>query len=174
MNFRGLSAAILIVLAFSLGWQHYRDWAVRSRVAGVWLDHRRLSQALVDYQLEHGDYPPTLPGALAMLTTPVAYARLLPRDPFLRAGDGLYRYRNETENDALGRAPWVQFSLAGVGPDGGWSPGDPPLTYDPSNGILSAGDICTPGPADVTYPRAIWRAPMTLPPARTETAERKE
>ncbi|MBE7558598.1 hypothetical protein HS125_06520 [bacterium] len=173
MNPRILSAVVLIGLALGLAWEQYRESALRSRVAEVWVHHRALSRALLDYQLETGDYPPTRPGALAALTTPVAYAPRLPLDPFQREGDRMYRYRNRTEHPD-GDAAWVQFTLAGIGPDAVWSDDDALVIYDPSNGIVSAGDVFTPGPAEVIAPPALWKAPLRRSPQPAELSARED
>lgn len=171
---RGLSAVVLVGLALLLAGQQQRQWALRSRVAQVWLDHRVLAEALLAYSVAHGDYPPGAPAALPRLTTPTAFTPRLPRDPFQSGRERAYLYRNETDDDSAPPAAWVQFTLLGIGPDGEWSPRHAPLHYDPSNGLRSPGDIINHGPSQVRYPAGLWRAPAMPAPSLAEAPRGKE
>ena len=152
-----LATLLLAVLAAALAWQQWTDMRLASRLTDAWMRQQTLGRALVAYQVDTGDYPPTLPGALSLLTTPVAYLDALPRDPFQTDAPRFYRYENVTENEPRGEA-WVQFILHGVGPDGEWSQPLGSIVYEPSNGLRSSGDLVQPGPADWPFPARFWKA----------------
>ena len=75
----------------------------------------------------------------ALLTTPVAYISGIPKDPF---GGGLfYGYEDrDCANSAYG-SHWLMFA---AGPDadyGDWYDGRQAKPYNPTNGVVSNGDI---------------------------------
>jgi len=143
---------LLIALAAALAWQQWSTMRLASRLTDAWMAQQSIGRALVAYQVDAGDYPPS--GALSLLTTPVAYLPALPQDPFQVAPPRLFHYENATENTPP--APWVQFVLDGVGPDGVWSSPPGAVVYDPSNGLRSTGDMMQPGPANLPFPSQFW------------------
>jgi hypothetical protein len=172
MKKSAITAILLLLLTYFAAQSHFREMDLRTSVADTWLAHRTLSRALVAYQIDNGDYPPSTAvsapvtaHSLLRLSTPVAYLPQLPRDPFQENNPGWFRYRNRTEDDPVGdyfkrNGAWIQFSLTGIGPDRIWSDGDDPMPYDPSNGLVSEGDIETRGPSDNPPPLSIWKAEL--------------
>lgn len=124
-------------------------------------DSRPLEKALDAYRRDHGSYP----GALGELTTPVAYLQRWPADrcaavdPETRRRTSLV-YAPLNRRSPANRVVYDAFALISVGPDRVPDivperdlPPDVPLTreeaerrlaaltYDPSNGSMSTGDV---------------------------------
>ncbi len=142
---------------------------VRAKVSRAKAEQQSLATALESYYIDNNRYP--LPDYDAqgksiiphVLTTPVAYISSLWKDPFSNSSTGYYGYgvHNKSSDDTT--EGWVVTSLGPDNVDGytgqpfphskAWSDealGFPlytsGLTYDPSNGTTSAGDIWRRGP----------------------------
>lgn len=168
--------AIIAVLA-AIAVPNFLEAQTRAKVSRAKSDLRTLANAVESYFIDHGTYPPdgddtqfldfNVMKTLRVLTTPIAYTKSLPFDPFntdkatdpalqsLFPGDPPYTYIYNTFGNSLG------INLSGFGPTppdndgfpdnyGLSSPGPSrsfdsavgtPITYDPTNGTFSAGDI---------------------------------
>lgn len=143
---------------------------IRSKVAAAKADQSTLAVGLEAYHTDNNCYPLAVlvppPLRLRVVTTPIAYLTELPRDPFsdARSGggggggpfgqSGVYRY------GAMGIDRPSRWALAGLGPDrqpdtpsieyypgystelfSGQVNGFPWELYDPTNGVISRGDV---------------------------------
>ncbi|MCX8036293.1 MAG: prepilin-type N-terminal cleavage/methylation domain-containing protein [Candidatus Sumerlaeia bacterium] len=157
--------AILTLLLFVSAQQ----LMISSRISRVQEEHRVLTRALQNYESDYGMYPGTNIG-LRALCAPVAYMVRIPNDPFSARSDQPYVYiglpgRNarwilisegpDRKSDVLAALGLRQKGAALLGgfPD---DRGDtlsllavniealiPRLSYDPTNGLVSGGDIIT-------------------------------
>jgi type II secretion system protein G len=170
--------AIIAILA-SITVPNFLEAQTRSKVGRVHTDLHSLGLALEAYKIEHNVYPAynhphdTPMGdevveayAPVTLTTPVAYAGILPDDPF-RSTYGFegprlgIRYINRAEmvrREPGGDGAWAEnlkthfgvpelakeWLLFSVGPDRVTNDGG--FRYDPTNGTVSGGDVTFFGP----------------------------
>jgi len=161
--------AIIGILA-AIAIPNFLQAQTRAKVARAQADMRNLSLALESYYSDNSSYPPEYlfegnPGweplrvmkAEAHLTTPVDYISTIPEDAFRsRWEPSVYWYYNWLEryerminpNVFMGGAcPWYNqpaaWMLTSLGPDYN---ANFPLTYDPTNGTISDGDIVRLGP----------------------------
>jgi len=140
--------------------EDYSSRSIDEKINITCLDMRFISNALESYYIDNSQYP--LPDTSStgkyviphLLTTPVAYIDHLMRDPFSPDNKEYYSYWSAY-------SPTGYYILAGYGPDGvsgnAKAPGGRTLdlrealqnpglvftsmTYDPTNGISSPGDI---------------------------------
>ena len=108
----------------------------RPKVSRAESEMRNIATALETYYIDNNCYP----HSLYQLTTPVAHLPLLPFDPFAltyreKEPDEWYKYR--TNNVSC----WLLYSL---GPDR--LDDEASITYDPTNGTFSRGDVFRVGP----------------------------
>lgn len=166
--------AIIGILA-AIAIPNFLQAQTRSKVARTHADMRSLAMAMETYYSDNTAYPPEYllgpggygtPGysetrrvmrAQAHLTTPIPYISSIPRDAFNNRWDPpLYWYYNWLERNGRminpnvvynGACPWYDeyaaWMLTSLGPDYN---ANFPLTYDPTNGTVSNGDIVRLGP----------------------------
>ncbi|MCB9767462.1 MAG: prepilin-type N-terminal cleavage/methylation domain-containing protein [Candidatus Omnitrophica bacterium] len=156
-------AIILILVAIAL--PNFLTAVTRSNVAKSYAEMRSLGGALEMYFVDHKAYPQAalVRRELSVLLEPVPYIEELPRDPF--DGDGRPRSYDYGAREIDHPTRWV---LVGVGPDRNrttghddmeFYPGYTPLlfiglqpkpnapeywdymTYSPTNGTISRGDL---------------------------------
>ncbi len=165
--------AIIGILA-SIAVPNFLNAQIRAKIARSEADMRAIKMALAQYQIDHNEYPPYSPGIsgrmtrLIRLTTPVAYMSSIPYDPFrprdltTRDGDIYPYWPVETADDKRNKGqfshmPRVRdakgtFILLGAAPNGLYEPSTAEgalgihMEYDPSNGLVSIGDIYVIGP----------------------------
>lgn len=191
-----LVVAIIAILAIFTTGGRTRGAGDRARVGRVKTDMRSMATALESYFLDHGALPPAIPASSARaagaggvapgLTTPVAYLVSLPPDVLASEKGESLRYHAEGDEYLLFSAgpdrsydirdPGLAIRGVEVGPEAG--PGGIeseldaarvrliPLTYDPTNGATSGGDVWRHG---VVVPRPALSAgadaPASLPAA---------
>ncbi len=141
--------------------------SVRIAVSSIRTTQQETAVAVENYYVAHGSYPPPdydtkgRPIVPHALTTPAAYLHSLPYDPYNHDGKGYYGYGVDTVKGYIivSYGPDKVDGNSGV-PDGskmpymkawsdealGFNLQASPLTYDPSNGIYSSGDIWRRGP----------------------------
>lgn len=157
--------AILVVVAVL----STRRLAVETKLARVREEHRVLTRALQNYYFDLSDFPTQIQG-LAPLREPVTYLASIPRDIFARGEDRSQPYVYRTWHGEL-QTVWLLLSR---GPDGDIDLDETPtglvqplipslsgtatvggtrlpdfliaLSYDPTNGLGSSGDIYTLSP----------------------------
>lgn len=160
--------AIIAILA-AIAVPNFLEAQVRSKVSRTKNDMRALATAMEAYSVDQNNrYPPEhSPGITpeilrnyqcqAHLTTPVSYISSIPLDPFKSKpqwAPGLYWYYNWMQRygrlinpNEGGTCPWYNQSaawmLTSLGPD---QLANFPMTYDSTNGTVSAGDIVRLGP----------------------------
>ncbi len=142
--------AIVAILA-AIALPNFLEAQMRAKIARVHSDMRSVAVALEAYHTDHPEYPPSAnppswqpPTQTWRLSTPVAYLTAIPHDPFIRStppvmlggpfgifGDYLH-YVDQAVLDQY----WLLFSY---GPDGDMEFSE--LHYDPTNGVVSDGDI---------------------------------
>ena len=157
--------AIIGILA-AIAVPNFINARLRAQIAHVAGDFKAIATALETYKLDHNHYPidsdNATPWGLTMLTTPVAYMNTFARDPFVRvdqvyvAGGGdsssapIYEMGTDTPWER--RSPRYElgtWSLTSTGPDADddtgaqldWPWGTRWWDFDPSNGLVSNGDI---------------------------------
>lgn len=159
-----LVVVAIIALLASIAVPHYYGSIVRAKTARSIEDMKYVSNLLSEYHMDNGNYPEDDAanpfGALSVLTTPVPYAQNLPidiyrapEDPdhgktfFYGLKDGDYGLLT-SEAAAANRIPTFAFALASYGPDVSFSHDEVADTfpYDPTNGIVSTGNIWLFGP----------------------------
>jgi len=158
------SPIVFPILAFKP--QEVMKTGVRPKVNALRANMRSVATALEGYYVDWSFYPPTADfdtliregagsstnwNALKRLTTPVAYIASVPIDPFAETlGTPLLYFGIQKERDAELYTKGFQWCIWSVGPDGqGDIRSKADLTnletngihYDPTNGLLSAGDI---------------------------------
>ena len=164
--------AIIAILA-AIAVPNFLEAQTRSKVSRAKSDMRSLATAMEAYAVDcNNQYPPEYsPGitpeilrnymALSHLTTPVAFISSIPLDPFKSKpqwAPGLYWYYNWLQRygtlinpNQWGTCPWYNayaaWMLTSLGPD---QQADYPVTYDPTNGTVSGGDILRLGPGGGT------------------------
>jgi prepilin-type N-terminal cleavage/methylation domain-containing protein len=164
--------AIIAILA-AIAIPNYLAAQVRSKVAYVQSSFATLAVATENYHIDNNAYPPPL--TLLYLTTPVAYMTAVPEDKFAtkddrcdiqRANPGryyfefvtkiesgnnhsvwadYYSYNSPFYPDRSGGYIWapVEWEYKSWGPNG---LDEDSICYDPTNGIISKGDIARFGP----------------------------
>lgn len=154
-----LVVVAIISLLTAIAIPNFLMASTRAKVVKAKSDMRVLAEALEMYHVDNYMYPQAaaiLPRRrLEPLTTPVAYLSVLPADPFgVRLFRGLYRY------GAMDLAAASRWMMASAGPDlipstdpiefyPGYAPGlfmgavpdFDYMIYDPTNGVISRGDI---------------------------------
>lgn len=160
--------AVLTLLAV-IGLYSMQSASTRARVSRIHNDMRQLGAGVEIYKVDWNVYPPAAIGdwqlerPLTVLTTPVAYLAGLPEDPFGPAvydfnaylvQEGYeYKDRRTTSRGMPGETfggIWEalaakEYFIHASGPDRQWNVW-PYIEYDPTNGVLSAGDITRFGP----------------------------
>ncbi|HPO09081.1 MAG TPA: prepilin-type N-terminal cleavage/methylation domain-containing protein [bacterium] len=160
--------AIIGILA-AIAVPNFLNARVRANVARAEADFRNLSVALESYRIDNNRYPNDFdqegnqPDELGFysLTSPIAYISTIPVDPFIvKEGiipgivfndeDVSYYEMGSGSDNEVENVPVVHtFYLECVGPDhednGGGPDSFPFITnvnrYNPSNGIVSRGDV---------------------------------
>lgn len=142
---------------------------VRTKVERVKEEHRVLSRALQNYRMDYNDYPMDL----SRLSAPTAYISNLPMDPFMKQSQRrnyLYYYQPSGEydfviisfgpdgdsdlDDIIQRYLTLTSNLDGENQETGDYSREEILdyilplylankTYDPTNGVISDGDVIT-------------------------------
>ena len=170
----GLLAAILCIPAIYSAVYEFPQRGIRSKVSRAKAEQQSIATALESYYIDNNCYPkpdydengkPILPHSL---TTPTAFLTSLFHDPFKKFGKGYYEYGGGLQKDYFSSG-WIVTSYGPDGVDGnsGVPGGEPliennewtdsttgdriilvasPLTYDPTNGPISSGDIWRRGP----------------------------
>lgn len=175
--------AIIAILA-AIAVPNFLEAMARSKVGRELSDMRVIAIGLENYQIDHGTYPPhgeilngntdpsdpifpavnaglgTIEFVSPLLTTPVAYIKAFPEDPFLAARETemlrSYGYiQSEQMRDILaGKGiPFLAQQAAKIidthgywriyaaGPDRDKGDAKESVPYDPTNGTISNGDI---------------------------------
>ncbi len=152
--------AIIGILA-AIAVPNFLNAQIRAKVSRVEADSRTLATALESYHLEFGNYPVahlldqkiasgSAISRFSALTTPISFISFYPADPFGKKKEGTgfhtetYDYYDWTSAKLANNAPQstrgARWRIASAGPDKiqmvGFS-----VDYDPSNGVLSLGDI---------------------------------
>jgi prepilin-type N-terminal cleavage/methylation domain-containing protein len=169
-------AIILILIAIAL--PNFMESQIRAKVTKAQGEMRALTTALESYQVEFKTYPPDgddlspfnpmnfdVTARLGVLTTPIAFIKGLPLDPFhgeatsfygselLFPGLAPYTYSYNTFGTYAGdqyqpanQGKPDNYGLTSLGPnmlfDAGYSG---PILYSPTNGTKSLGDILVQG-----------------------------
>jgi len=148
--------AIIGILA-AIAVPNFMNARMKATVAKMETDMKALGDALMMYRIDNKcywtQYGSNPPQELRPLTTPVAYIATIPEDPF-RKNSKLYQSTtNNYDYSSYGpekcQTDWL---LHGLGPDtdediavGGYGPKTSDLfkklLYNPSNGIISSGDV---------------------------------
>ncbi len=163
-NKRAMTLIELLVVAAILGilvavaLPNFLNASLRAKVSRARSDIRSLAFAEETYALDNdGGYPPdgysSRPNHLYWLTSPVPYMASIPLDPFLPR-DWEYTRLYLSDSASFQRRKYQAYVLFSAGPDqgfvivyrSGWSISpcfgkQPYITYDPTNGTRSGGDI---------------------------------
>lgn len=165
--------AIIAILA-AIAVPNFLEAQTRSKVSRVEADMRTIATALESYQVDNNRYPIAYNSdggffipfgeRLIPLTTPISYLSSIPSDPFRevrRPDDPSFDYLDweNTNSFAVIDLIWAPFPghpsenktgwhLSSAGPDQieALSLPGTALTYDPTNGTISDGDIHRYGP----------------------------
>lgn len=164
-----LVVVAIIGILTSIAAVNFQSAAARCKTVRVQSDMHTLAGALERYRTDFGYYPSAALGdyqlerPLDALTTPIGYMSSIPADPFGEAvfdfNDALsmtgYNYKDkrttssgmpgETYGYIWRDAPRREYLLHSCGPNRVWDV-HPYVEYDPTNGTISAGDICRIGP----------------------------
>jgi general secretion pathway protein G len=164
-----LIVVAILSLLTAIGVINFQMAQVRAKVTRVGSDMRTIAMALESYRVDQKGYPIAADGdwllekPLVVLTKPVAYLTVVPADPFSPAvmnfNPGIkmrgYQYKDRATSsvgmpaDTYGYIwrvlPDKQYYLHSAGPNLVWDV-LPYVTYDPSNGAVSVGDITRFGP----------------------------
>jgi len=143
--------AILAVIALP----NFLEAQARAKVSRTHSDMRTVAAALEAYRIQENHYPPgpmpKMPPFKAVqtwrLTTPISYLSSIPRDLFVPPPGkdfmggpyglgGRYLHYLNGENEPLLHEVWLLFSY---GPDQDME--SDAISYDPTNGTISSGDI---------------------------------
>lgn len=173
-------AIILILIAIAL--PNFLEAQLRARITRVEGEFRTLATAIEAYKGDYGKYPPasdiTDPARrrriqviqrFVILTTPIAYMKVIPTDPFFDQdlplsivsdlwGGKVYNYF-EREFSKLSTSPWgpeprvrsALWFIHSLGPDLEYNAETVGafyriIPYSPTNGSKSLGDIIRYGP----------------------------
>lgn len=154
-----LVVVAIISLLAAIAIPNFLNAQIRAKVARAKADMRTLAEALEAYHVDQNSYPQAAAiliwRRLVPLTTPVGYITSIPFDPFQT-----HRFMRHYRYGAMDLDVASRWMLASVGPDLNPStdpiefyPGYEPglfqgmvpdfdyMIYDPTNGILSLGDI---------------------------------
>lgn len=166
--------AIIGILA-AIAVPNFLNAQIRAKIARCEGDLNAVRTAILTYRLDHNNYPPItqMPGYAIPknLTTPVAYIASIPKDTFPQHENDIYFSFGTTDDYYFATRAYFQrhnfswrvqqgghifeFNLMGRGPDGVWASSqtgaktvDEPLRwrYNPTNGLISPGNIPFPGP----------------------------
>jgi type II secretory pathway pseudopilin PulG len=136
--------AVIATLAL-LATTYYQGAVVRSKVSRAKADMAALRSAIQAYATDNNLQAPTLAGgvglsgALELLTRPEPYLGALPKDPFTGQ---TYQYLAVKPSQGMPRPYFGRWILSSAGPDGAHDTRfSRVLVYDPTNGLLSNGDI---------------------------------
>lgn len=132
--------AIIAILA-AIAIPNYLAAQTRSKIARVQSEERTISIGLESYLVDNNEYPCSC--CCQSVTTPIAYITKVPMDPFHDQG---------TKEYILAKCMRMQaFCVNSYGPDckSYWNPMmwgcgmnmSYPLAYDPTNGMVSNGDV---------------------------------
>ncbi len=159
--------AIIGILA-AIAVPNFLNAQIRAKVSRNYSDFKAMSVGMFAYRIDHNEYPrdpnDAPPGkswlvniAMTALTTPIAYLSTIPKDPFSLATGEIGNWHNEpcqagsyiyaVEQDPQLRISGIMFkdtfSFGSIGPDGDWDLGMnfKDSRYDPSNGVVSNGDV---------------------------------
>ena len=159
--FASVGGFLLAAVSVAIALPNFLNGSSRLLFLHVRKDLRATAKAIESYRRDHGNYP----GTVAELTTPVPYLPKWPRDRYgLWDADTRERpafvYVPLSGSSSGDKTVFDAFALVGLGPDGERSivpEGDLPqdfrltrgetvkrlvrLTYDPTNGISSGGDL---------------------------------
>jgi type II secretory pathway pseudopilin PulG len=149
-----LAAAPVVAVLAAIAVPNFLEAQTRAKVSRVRSDLRTMATAIESYYVDYVTYAPT--DRISALTTPIAYLTRLFEDPFSTSG-GTFRYYSPPRPAAPPYQPgWIVWS---PGPDQQYDltmenigqaydprqPVLPPLlselTYDPTNGTTSRGDV---------------------------------
>lgn len=142
-----IAVAIIAILA-AIAVPNLLESQARSKVSRAKADLRTLKTALEAYAVDENSYPVGggglgFAGNLTSLTSPRQYIASVPRDVFQRGAT--YFYASFGKELGITGNPFGGYVVASVGPDG---QNDTTLvstlSYDPTNGTLSRGDIADP------------------------------
>ncbi|MEO8376706.1 MAG: prepilin-type N-terminal cleavage/methylation domain-containing protein [Candidatus Sumerlaeota bacterium] len=163
-----LVVVVIIAILAALAVPSLLNAQARAKVSRVRADMRTIQGSLAAYRVDERMYPPAaiddamLEHPLRALTTPVSYMSSIPVDPFGAAPlDFLpdvkllgYQYCDavttsvgipgETYGAIWRENPRLQYMLHSCGPNRVWDV-TPYVDYDPTNGVVSRGDICAFG-----------------------------
>ncbi len=139
----GVGMVFIIGMLAAIAVPNFLNAQDRAKVSRAQSEMRSIMNGLESYKIDNAVYPPSLNN----LTTPIAYLRSVPADPFLEKDGQHYGYRSGTAT--------YGYMIFSVGPDETLdAPSD--LTaegaekaliyYDSSNGIRSRGDVILTGP----------------------------
>ncbi|MFH0794905.1 MAG: prepilin-type N-terminal cleavage/methylation domain-containing protein [bacterium] len=129
---------------------------IRSKIARVRADHSTILLGLEAYAVDHNSYPPDMAGhalhKYVPLTTPISYLTSAPQDPF-----NLPKPIYDVGTGPADKESFYMYIIVSLGPDQRDDTErvrDYPLTvfhleYDPTNGIVSRGDLYTFGGSDI-------------------------
>jgi hypothetical protein len=161
----GLSIVALGIIVF-MGYAYFNpERGVRSWISRVKGEQNQIATALENYFIDYHRYPlpdydnagnPVIPKSLISSDSSARYLSNLSKDPFSDQRQNLYRYASGPPGS------WDKYYIVtSCGPDKKgninvmqYDPDKPnwknlaqsPLTYDPTNGIISAGDLWRCGP----------------------------
>ena len=146
-TFRRIVIAVALLCLGYLVVSTVIEWRFRFRVLGTFPKMSALATALEGHYRNHRAYPTEI-GAL---TTPIAFAKALPKDAFSPSRETFFYYANN--NTPPGWILWspgpdrqinlTMSNIADLYNPAIQQPSDALITYmyDPSNGNLSSGDI---------------------------------
>jgi type II secretory pathway pseudopilin PulG len=160
--------AIIAILA-AIALPNFLEAQTRAKVSRMRADIRSTQTALEIYAVDWNSYPPHLdnPRELEPLTTPLAYFTSVPRDVFANSRSNNFHihgdrviYEDLVDVQRInpvwggGGGSWLRgqlnaghrWLLSSVGPDGDETAWDEAVQYDPTNGVLSRGDVYITGP----------------------------
>lgn len=155
--------AIIAILA-AIAVPNFLEAQTRSKVARADADMRSIATGLESYRVDNNHYPrdigtgwidpsgyyPSMPFLIGLrpITTPIAYMTSLPKDPFIpKAVNWPETYVYYCEDKALTFGPYAGlmiWQLSSMGPNEKYEFNF--ITYDPTNGTVSSGDIFRWGP----------------------------
>jgi prepilin-type N-terminal cleavage/methylation domain-containing protein len=159
--------SVIAILA-ALALPNFLEAQARSKVGRVAADQRVVLLGIEMYRLDNNAYPPhtdTL-ADMTRFTTPVSYLGDIPRDPFAKKANPIFRlygpyygYEGLADifffrNPTWGGGDWLarqvtggrQYLIISLGPDGEDQIAEEAVRYDPTNGTISRGDIFIMGP----------------------------
>jgi type II secretion system protein G len=156
-----LVVVAIIAILSAIAIPNYLAAQTRAKVSETFAAMRTLATGLESYRTDYQAYPPVMLPHLSVddpagraLTTPIAYLTEMPRNPFVH-----YHKYHRTHWWQYGNDNNKQWGLGSPGPNliedyppqvfqlGNYTPSAYiPVTYDPTNGVVSNGDIFRFGP----------------------------